>query len=75
MEDFGGTMPSTYQDLLKIAGIGPYTAAAIASIAFGQKIPAIDGNLLRIFARLTAYKESIKTERAKKRHLLSFLPK
>lgn len=75
MEDFGGTMPSTYQDLLKIAGIGPYTAAAIASIAFGQKIPAIDGNLLRIFARLTAYKESIKTERAKKEASAFFFPK
>ena len=57
MEQYGGEMPQTAQELRKLAGIGPYTAAAIASIAFGEKVPAVDGNLLRIFARRPAYGE------------------
>ena len=66
MEEYGGEMPRTSAELIRIPGIGPYTAAAIASIAFGECIPAIDGNLLRVFARLTRYEEDIKTEAAKK---------
>lgn len=66
MEMHGGIMPGSYDELLKITGIGPYTAAAIASIAFGERVPAVDGNLLRVFARLSAYTENIKTEKAKK---------
>ncbi len=64
--DYHGQLPSNYTKLLKLPGIGPYTAAAIASISFGQPIPAIDGNLLRIFSRLTEYKDSILTTTAKK---------
>ena len=66
MEEYGGSMPETSRELLSIEGIGEYTAAAIASIAFGEAVPTIDGNLLRIFARLTAYPENIKSGRAKK---------
>ena len=66
MDQYGGQMPHTSKELQKIAGIGPYTGAAIASIAFGERIPAIDGNLLRIFARRTAYGDDIKTPQAKK---------
>ena len=66
MEEYGGRMPETAAELIRIPGIGPYTAAAVASIAFGECIPAIDGNLLRVFARLTRYEEDIKTEAAKK---------
>ena len=66
MEEYGGKMPQTAAELRKLAGIGPYTAAAIASIAFGERIPAVDGNLLRIFARRTAYGENIKSPQAKK---------
>ena len=66
MEQYGGEMPRTAQELRKLAGIGPYTAAAIASIAFGERVPAVDGNLLRIFARRTAYGEDIKSPRARK---------
>ena len=65
-EQYGGQMPQTASELQKIPGIGSYTSAAIASIAFGECIPAIDGNLLRIFARLTCYPESIREEKAKK---------
>ncbi len=46
-----GIFPSEYKDLLRLKGIGPYTAAAIASFAFNEKVPAIDGNVLRFLAR------------------------
>ena len=48
-----GVFPESYDGLLALPGIGPYTAGAIASIAFNQKTPAVDGNVLRVFARLT----------------------
>lgn len=51
MEQYGGNMPEDYEELLKLKGIGSYTAGAIASIAFGQKVPAVDGNVLRVLAR------------------------
>lgn len=73
MDNYGGNMPSTYNELLRLPGIGPYTAAAIASICFQEKTPAIDGNLLRVFARLTSYPQSIKDERAKKLAYAFFL--
>ncbi|MBO5999216.1 MAG: A/G-specific adenine glycosylase [Lachnospiraceae bacterium] len=66
MEEYGGKIPDNAAELRKIKGIGDYTAGAVASIAFGEKCAAIDGNLLRIFARLTAYTENIRTQKAKK---------
>ena len=45
-------MPDAYEELLKLSGIGSYTAGAIASIAFGRQVPAVDGNVLRVAARL-----------------------
>lgn len=53
VEDFGGSFPEDYDDLRKLAGVGDYTAGAIASIAFGKPVPAVDGNVLRVVARLT----------------------
>jgi A/G-specific adenine glycosylase len=47
-----GRFPSTYADLKKLKGIGPYTAAAVASIAFGQPHAVVDGNVIRAYARL-----------------------
>ena len=44
-------LPADYDELQKLPGIGPYCAAAIASIAFGQPVPVVDGNVLRVFAR------------------------
>ena len=52
MEEYGGRMPSEYEKLIRLKGIGSYTAGAIASIAFGQAVPAVDGNVLRVLARL-----------------------
>ena len=52
MEEYGGAMPSSYEELKKLPGIGSYTAGAIASIAYGQTATAVDGNVLRVLARL-----------------------
>ena len=51
-EKFGGELPADYDQLRSITGIGEYTAGAIASIAFGLKTPAVDGNVLRVVSRL-----------------------
>ncbi|MDW7797562.1 A/G-specific adenine glycosylase [Streptococcus canis] len=52
MADFDGVFPSSHQDISKLKGIGPYTAGAIASIAFDLPEPAVDGNVMRVMARL-----------------------
>ena len=52
-EQYLGVMPETKKELLSIPGIGSYTASAILAIAFGEKEIAVDGNLIRIYARLT----------------------
>ena len=53
VRDFGGVFPGDYETLLTLPGVGEYTAGAIASIAFGEPVPAVDGNVLRVLARLT----------------------
>ena len=50
--DFGGVLPSSYEALLDLPGIGPYTASAIASFQFHQRIPVLDTNIRRVFARI-----------------------
>lgn len=52
MENHGGVFPSSYEEISKLKGIGPYTAGAIASISFGLPEPAVDGNVMRVLARL-----------------------
>ena len=52
MDEHGGVFPSSYEEISKLKGIGPYTAGAIASIAFGLPEPAVDGNVMRVLARL-----------------------
>lgn len=54
VEEYGGVIPSEYDELLKLKGIGHYTAGAVASIAYGRYVPAVDGNVLRILTRVTA---------------------
>ena len=51
-ETHGGAIPSSYQGLCTLPGVGDYTAGAVASIAFGERVPAVDGNVRRVFARL-----------------------
>ncbi len=52
VDTLDGQLPDSLESLLKIPGIGPYTAAAISSMAFGQVTPLIDGNVLRVMARV-----------------------
>lgn len=52
MEEYGGSIPSSYEELLSLKGVGRYTAGAIASIAYGVPVPAVDGNVLRILSRV-----------------------
>ncbi len=66
MDDYGGKMPSGAAELRKLAGIGEYTAGAIASIAFGQREPAIDGNVLRVSARVLGIREVVTKPAVKK---------
>ncbi|CAH0517261.1 unnamed protein product [Peronospora belbahrii] len=54
MKKYNGELPSTVDQLLTIPGIGPYTAGAIASIAFDQREPLVDGNVIRVMARMRA---------------------
>lgn len=65
MEEYDGVFPSTYDDIISLPGIGAYTAGAISSIAFGERIPAVDGNVLRILSRLMLYAEDVLSQRAK----------
>jgi len=51
VEVHGGVLPNTYDELLKLPGIGPYTAAAVASIAFSEPVACVDGNIRRVMAR------------------------
>lgn len=59
VEEYGAQLPADYEKLLKLPGIGPYTAGAIASIAYGIKVPAVDGNVLRVMMRYQASLEDI----------------
>ncbi len=59
MQRYGGALPADEAALRALPGVGEYTAGAVASIAFGLPVPAVDGNVLRICARLTCCGESI----------------
>lgn len=67
MERYGGELPRSYEELLTLPGIGPYTAGAIASIAYGIPVPAVDGNVLRVATRLMADPSNISDPKTKKR--------
>lgn len=67
MEEYGGELPDTCEGLLRLKGIGSYTAGAIASIAYGKREPAVDGNVLRVLARLRMDEEEITDARVKQR--------
>ena len=54
IEKYDGEIPSEYDELLKLKGIGHYTAGAISSIAYGKAVPAVDGNVLRVISRVMA---------------------
>lgn len=59
VQEFGGHFPDNYTDLLKLRGVGSYTAAAIASFAFKEKVAVLDGNVFRVLARVFGITEDI----------------
>ena len=71
MENYGGVIPDSYEELRKLKGIGSYTAGAIASIAYNQPVPAVDGNVLRVISRVSGddsdiMRQSVRTGMEKK---------
>ena len=66
IEEHDGKFPSDYGKLLNLKGIGPYTAGAVGSIAFGLPVPAVDGNVLRVMSRITADPSDIMLQSTKK---------
>lgn len=65
-EKYEGKMPSTYAELITLSGIGEYTAGAIASIAYNERIPAVDGNVLRVISRVLASNKDVLLPETKK---------
>ena len=78
MENYGGQLPADYEALKKLPGIGPYTAGAIGSLAYGLPVPAVDGNVLRVLSRiLCSYEDIMQTGLRNKMEqlLLHHMPK
>jgi len=69
VEEFGGKLPSEVEKLCKLPGIGRYTSAAIASIAFGIDVPVLDGNVRRVLARLFNVSMPVRSSAAEKQLL------
>lgn len=67
IDKYGGELPRTMDDLRKLPGVGDYTASAIASINYGAPEPAVDGNLLRVAARVAGCGEDIMDVKVRKR--------
>ena len=66
VKELGGKLPDELNELIKLPGIGRYTAGAIMSIAFGKDEPALDGNLKRVYARLFDLKEPVDSSKGEK---------
>lgn len=65
-EKYGGDFPGDYKSLLKLKGVGSYTAAAIASFAFGEKVAVVDGNVFRVLSRYFGVSTDIASSSGKK---------
>ena len=65
--DYNGTFPNDYKSILALKGVGPYTAAAIASIAFNLPHPAVDGNIYRVLSRYYGIETPIDSTQGKKK--------
>ena len=65
-ERWAGALPRRAAELREVPGIGPYTAGAIASIAFGERAPLVDGNVARVLARVFAVEHDIKSSAGQK---------
>ena len=67
VDEYGGQFPADYAAIRALPGVGDYTAGAICSIAFGMPTPAVDGNVLRVVARITGDDTDISTPAMKKK--------
>lgn len=65
VKKYNGVFPDEYHELLQLKGVGPYTAAAIASFAYGRKVYVVDGNVSRVLSRLFEVKVAINTSQGK----------
>ncbi|MEG1475294.1 MAG: A/G-specific adenine glycosylase [Longicatena sp.] len=78
MEKYDGKLPESYLELLTLSGIGSYSAGAIASIAYGEQVSAVDGNVLRVFSRVLLSEDDILKEKTKKKFqtiVQAYIPK
>lgn len=78
MDEYSGALPVSFDALKSLPGIGSYTAGAVASIAFGIPVPAVDGNVLRVISRVTGSREDIADAKVKRRmeeHVSAILPR
>jgi A/G-specific adenine glycosylase len=66
VDKYNGVFPDNYGELLKLPGVGPYTAAAIASISYDQPVPVIDGNVYRVLSRVFGIRQDIQSTRGRK---------
>ncbi|MBD1398550.1 A/G-specific adenine glycosylase [Pontibacter sp. JH31] len=64
--EYGGAFPDRYDELLKLRGVGSYTAAAIASFAFREKVAVLDGNVFRVLARVFGLSDDIASPASRK---------
>ncbi len=65
VQQYGGSLPTNYKELLQLKGIGPYSAGAIASFAYQERVGAVDGNVLRVYSRFYELYEDITTSASK----------
>ena len=78
VSEYSGILPASYEELLALKGIGSYTAGAIASIAYDIPVPAVDGNVLRVFSRITEDRQDIMKQSVRRQveeKLLGIMPK
>ncbi len=76
-EEYGGVIPAAYEEIISLPGIGSYTAGAVLSIAYNKKVPAVDGNVLRVLSRLRGDYRDVLDAKVKKdieEDVQSFMP-
>lgn len=66
MAHHGGRVPATWDEVRRLPGVGDYTAGAVLSIAFGQRVPAVDGNVLRVLSRIALVRDDVARPATKK---------
>lgn len=64
-EHYGGKVPNNHQDMIALKGVGPYTAGAVLSIAYGLPEPAVDGNVMRVLSRILLIQEDIAKQKTR----------